>query len=282
MKFALQKLTKDALVMLKPVSLSLLKPFQVLASPVYIFFERNEKFVPLKAPLSHFLPEELEKFQTQKRIYISKFAEKIKPFQEAGESIHKLFNCFEKRVIKSNKGEKTVLIPLSVFELNKAALTLASPLWGKNKKVEPFFISFFADEVCGPFTNEFIQINSEKNQELYELAMIRSGFTVFWALHLGFVDQKFLIELRRKTFELTMIESAYENYVSEVDEVIGGVFSIIRKDNVSQPVLFDDLLKWGKAGKKLSFKINKISSYILNLNTEESSVYGEGGVCVEQ
>jgi len=282
MKFSLHKLKKEAADQLRAIPLKLIRPFQILAAPVYVFFEKNERFVPVKAPLSYFLPVELEKFQALKQVYISNFVERVAPYQQAGEAIRKLFSCFEKHVLKTNKGEREVLLPLSSSELSSAALKIIAPLWGESRAIEPFFLSFFAEEVCGPLSADLIQSISEKDPDLYELALLRSGLIVFWALQLGYVDQEFLTALRVKVFNWTLGRSERRTIGSETDEMIRGVFECSTLESASSPVLLDQLLKQGKIGRKLSARVKKIESYLAEKVIATATVFGEGGICVNK
>src|SRR5690606_18653479 len=97
---------------------------------------------------------------------------------------------------KSSLRFPEVTLPPAPYELSDAVLRLIGPLWGDGSGIDPFFVSAFAEELCGPIPGERLVAMRERSVERFEEAVFSSSFSVFIALHLGYTELEFLKDLR--------------------------------------------------------------------------------------
>lgn len=279
--FRSAKLPQTSLKSLRRVPIRLFTPYTLMVSPVYVYLEKNERFVAIKAPLAFFTPQELEKYKTYENFYLPDFIDSVVPFQQAGDSIRKLLTLREKHVLRSNDGKKDVLVPVASFELDNAVLMKLGPLWGAGDKVEPFFIAFFAHALCLPFAPETLQEAHEKSVELFELAFMRSNLAVFLALHIGYCHEGLLTSIRNRAFNDTMLGAELEENSSDAQELIRTTFLLI-PERSTREITFDDLegiqtrVSW-----KIRSRLSRVRRDFIDPTTPAPTVFGEKGICDE-
>jgi hypothetical protein len=278
-----RKLAKDVIDTLRCVPVGVCKPYDVLVAPVYVYLPRNGKFVAIKLPLQYFTPQDLEKFKPYESFYLPEFVDQVLPFQKAGGAIQSLFEVIQKRPVKTSTGTEMVAVPLAQYELDDAVLHILAPLWSVGSKVEPFFLCFFANEVCLPFSTNFLTESADK--ENFELALLRASTGVFLALHLGYTDPGVLTRLRDRFFSDTLdgvrpVQSPGE--VALLQQLIWTLIPNSEVKDISLPAI-EKLLKTsgtgGKAAKKLISRLKRMTLNFIQSEAESASLYGEKGIC---
>ena len=248
-------------------------------APVYAFLEKNEKFIPLKAPLSVFTPLELEKYYGQSELYVSNFVDQLKPFVDAGEDVRKLFNLRIKHTVRTNKGVKELFTVPAAFELSDSALSIICPLWGQSKILEPFFLIFFADQLCGPLDEAMVSEAADRDQNLFELALMRSAFVVFYALHFGYVNSDYLSNLRYRALSETLSGTETKQGLTEADEIVLTAHLYIT-GKTGEKISLEQLTRNGKLGSKLLGRLEKIAGMTQASKIQPPDLYEKGGLCV--
>lgn len=247
------KLPASAVSQLRKVAIDVVKPYVLMMAPAYIFMRRNEKFISVKEPLDFFEPDELKKYSSFKEIYFADFIDEVAPFHHAARVVRRLLSLKDKVAVKEGESFPNISLAPSTYEISDAVIRSVGPLWSSGRKIEPFFVIFFADELCGPFPKELLLHARDQDVNEYEYALIRSSLAVFFALHLGHCHLGFLQELRASVFKVTLglektffierrrdlreivdlIDLAFKDLNTQV--VQGGAFSS-RKERFSQKI----------------------------------------------
>ena len=252
-----------------------------MMSPVYVLLPLNGKFVAIKTPLSFFSPSELEKYGKYNDFYLSSFIESILPFQQAGESIQKLFDLKQKEKVHTNGGVNDVLVPLAPFELSDAMIRVAGPLWGASKSLEPFFITFFATEICDPLPSQTLSDGFSKSVDLFMLALLRSSMAVFLGIHLGFCDQQLLSALRKRVFDKTFSTDPCSTENTETDQLSALVSRLIPDLNTRNIPLSAFETVPGKLAAKLKSRLKRVVAEFITPDLPSPTVFGEEGIIDE-
>ncbi|MGE0614449.1 MAG: hypothetical protein AB7P04_02325 [Bacteriovoracia bacterium] len=259
-----------------------MKPYALVPSPVYVYLRLNQKFISIKGPLDFFLPEELERLQIYESFYVTDFVDTIAPFREAATRARAVLGW-----IPQPKGDHTyvsgkvsypqVPLPPAPFELSDTMLKLTGPLWSKDLAIEPFFLSFFVDELCDPIAREQMMMARENSVRRFEAGIFRSSLAVFLALHVGYCDQDFLNDLRRRVFRETA--KGLANVVrGEVEELIELVNEAIPLDAPTESISSAALTRFStRIGQKLENKFKRVGEQLLDPAFEAPSIFGEKG-----
>lgn len=287
MKFSRKKLPKDAIATLRRVRVDVCEPHAILLAPVYVYLRNNQKFVAVKAPLQFFAPGELEKLQPYESFYVPEFIDMIAPFQKAGESVRALLEMNQKSVVRSNQGAASVVLPLSPHEINDAVLQVLGPLWSGGVRVEPFFLCFFADEVCRPIPSNVMVASVEVDVESFELALLRSSAAVFLALHLGYCDLGLLNRLRGTVFEDTWNGKGPAQGFGELAQ-LSRLLAELLPSSETREIQLDRIREIAKGtslanrcSRKLISRLDRIEINFHRSLENVASIFGDKGFCDE-
>lgn len=222
MDFSQKKLSIEAAAELRKCSIRTVSPFAPMLAPVYVFMKRNEKFVSVKAPLDFFTPVELEKLHPLEMFFLPSSVDASLPIRDSARGIRRLLEW------KVPEGlVNAPLLPPAPYEISDAILRVLARIWGPKMKVRPFQIAVFGNELCDLLPGDLLMRTREKSVDLYESALIQSGWAVFLALHVGHCDLRFLGLLRQQIFSRMLDGEGTRPKIRNapaVDELIEGVF----------------------------------------------------------
>ena len=86
------------------------------------------------------------------------------------------------------------------FEVSNIVLRNVSRVWGKDKRIEPFFLAYFIHKLLGELPPDTIKAGRDWDINAYERGILQSAWGVFLAMHLGYCDLDFLKEFRIRVF----------------------------------------------------------------------------------
>ena len=240
-----------------------IKPFALMLAPVYVLMKLNQKFVSVKAPLDFFTDDELQRLKNYEVFYLPTFARSSIRFQTAA------------RLVKKTLTLRNDLFNLSSCELSGESFKIISALWGKSIRVESFFMSVFADELCTPFENSLMLNARENAVVLHDLGILLSGAVVFCALHLGYLDHHFLCSLRENIYRRTVEGDDWTKPQNEIDLITSDLLRLVSMDQaLSLEVLNNIESEWAR---KLSARLEYLKKLNTNLLEESATIHGESG-----
>jgi hypothetical protein len=239
------------------------QPFEPLAAPVYLRLEKNQKYIPIKSPLDVFTPDELQRLAAHTHFYVPRWVEQVQAFREAGQAVRKLFVITETHEINTSKGASPLEIPAPSYELSNSALQLLAPLWGAGCSIEPLFLIFLVDEVCGAFPASTVQREALSRPSLLPLALLRSSLVVFMALHVGFVHLPLLRKLRNEVFAQTLDGKEPQEEVFETTQLMSLCWQMLTPEDV--PALTPDrFMGSSRIAQKLVSRLDRMVDEKLN------------------
>jgi len=263
------------------VAVGLFKPYVIMVAPVYVYLPKNLKFVAVKAPLGFFTSDELSKLTPFDSFYLPQFVDSVLPFQKAGESIRELFRVRQQQSMQSNQGAKQVTLPVSSFEMNDSVIRLVGPLWSEGIRIEPFFLGFFANEICGAFTKETLSLASDQSVEKFELAFLRSSCAVFLALHIGLCEPELLKTLRHYVFHQTLSGDSPSAVFGEVGEIANLSVRLVPDLSTKEITLTSLKACPMQAARKILGRLTRVEADLIPYGTPMPSIYGENGIAHE-
>jgi len=186
------------------------RPYFPIPAPVYILLSGNGKFVSVKGPLDFFTANELDRLRPAGNFYYPPFIRKVLPFRREALQFRNLLLAIEQA--KNGNQEDLVNIP-SPFEISDAFLRIAGNLWSDGVLVEPFFVSIFIHEFCDGLDPDWMASARDKDVQLYEQAILRSGWAAWQAMHLGYLNIAWLTQFRDTVFR---VAAGLLNHKSEI------------------------------------------------------------------
>jgi len=282
MEFTKKKLPKELLPKLYRLRIETVQPFALMLAPVYVFLESNEKLVSVKAPLDFFTGAELEHLKPYTYFYVSDFVTSVLPYREAGQSVRKLLSWKPEAPVSQDENQyPEVILAPSPFEISDIVLSIIGPLWWRYASdkpgIEPFLEAVFANELCDLIPGERLLRAREENVENFDKALLRSGWVVFLALHLGYCNLEFLNELRMRVFEENIEGEPELSDRNEVDELIAFGYSTLK--NIHLKLIRGDFFKKkpGRVAQKLSDRLERVRQEFLSRGSKRPTIYGERG-----
>jgi len=233
MDFTHRKLPRTAAAELRRLNLGELQPFALMFSPVYVFLKRNEKFIGIKSPLDFFVESEIEKVRPYGTLFVLPFVDQVAPYREAGRRARKILSARDMQSNSEETGYPEVKLPPPPWEISDAILQVVGPLWGREGKIEPFFVTAFVQDLCGSLPSELLLQSRENDIGRHEKALIRASWAVFLALHLGQCDLAWLVHLRARVFAET-------SGLQHTGRFLGNGSDITELLRLAQSALFDD------------------------------------------
>ena len=284
MKFKLSKLSLESHSNLSPFSLDSVEAFRPLTSPVYLLMTKNSKYVSIKAPFDFFSPKDLSKLAAVKdSLFVSKFDDHVKPFKEAAQKIKAISHW-------TSQTDQKEFLEITPYEQSDQVLNVLGKLWSithdedngiKNLCIESYFAAVLGSEVCEPLPGDPLVQAREADVDRYELALLRSGVFVFFALHLGYLDLHYLSEIRKSIFLDTVNLLGIAKPVSmphELDQLKRWVDTVISKAEVG--CLTSQQLQWSlnRVIQKIKWRLERVRNEIASPEYQMPTVYGDGGL----
>lgn len=208
MKFVRRKLSKAAADTLRRCPIAGIEPYSLMLGPVYIFMKLNGKFISVKEPLDFFEPEELEKLSHYENFYFEKFIDQAIAFREVGRALRRLLMWRSESSSLSKTSSPAVSLvdvaknenTLPSYMTGDAILRLITPLFGDHSQIEPYFLTLFVDEFCGPLNAIDLKTRRDEDVETYEWAMHCSSLTILFLTILNAANLDFFNAARSYVF----------------------------------------------------------------------------------
>lgn len=277
MDFSRRKLPLEAAQRLRRCPIETVSPYALMLAPVYVFLRRNEKFVSIKAPLDFFTTDELKQLSPYETFFLPECVDHAVLFREAAHRIRALFGWNPMVKDSSKESYPKVNLPPAPFELSDAVLRILGSLWSKEMAVEPFFTAILANELCDPISP--LELEQARNLDIdrFEKALLRSGWTVFLALHLGYCDLAFLSDLRKNVFEQVMQNITLDGAATEVGELIWLSSQLLEDPWVAQiqGSLFNE--RTDRTSLKLVSRLQRLSQELVAKDQKLATIHGPEG-----
>jgi hypothetical protein len=273
MDFRPRKLPKEAAIDLRISPIVSVKPYSLMLAPVYVFMRLNQKFIGIKGPLDFFTPEELERLQSFESFFLPAFVDAALPFRQIARNVRRLLS-WEPEI------EEKSTLPPSPYEVSDAVLRMVGPLWGAGLVIEPFFATVFANELCDLLPPEKLRLAREKDVAAYERSVLRAGWAVFLAVHLGYCDLPFLNALLQRTFDasFTGIDIPAVGRAADVDELLQIVWASMGP-SATRPVVGAVFAQNpGRTAQKMARRLERVvSDAMFDDKALVPTIFGERG-----
>jgi hypothetical protein len=280
-KFSKTKLPKEAIENLRRVPATAFAPYAIVPAPAYVYLEKNGKFVAVKGQLGFFTPAELDKLKAYKNFYLPALVDTVELFSQAGEAVRHVLTATENHLAKSNEGETGARLPLAPPEQSDALIRIFGPLWGRGARLEPFFLSFFADAVCGPLGEASLAPAHERDVDACELACLRSSTAVFLALHVGHTQPAHLAALRARAFAEVHAPAAALEPRSESDQIVDLSARLLPNVDTREISLEALSALPGPVVDKLRSRLRRVLQEFIDPAADPATLFGERGVIHE-
>lgn len=275
MDFSSRKLPLQVAETMRLCPVDSVHSFAPMLAPVYVFLRLNAKFVSVKSPLDFFTPDELERYRPMESFFMPPQIGAALPFVEAGRKIQTLLNWVPKPI------KNLEALPPSPYELSDAILQYIGPLWGPQLYVEPFFMSALATELLPLIPEKDLLEARDTRIELYEMAMLRAGCAVFFALMNGIHHLQYLERIRNEIFCQTaqLNRVAHSRFLPQDLETME-LASLLVPDAQGKAIQISDLqaLRSKKAAMKILGRLERVTGEPLISQDQPSvSIFGPEG-----
>ncbi len=263
MLFEDKKLHLESIEELIQCPISSVEPYSLMLSPVYVLMKLNKKLVSVKAPLDFFTEDELKRLSVNEVFYLPRFANSSVRFQTAARLVQNVLTIRQKR------------FNAAPFEISKEVFAALSPLWGKQFKVEPFFMSVFTEELCEPLDPKRMLWARENVVVKHDQGLLLSGALVFIALHLGWYDLDELNHVRSEIYERTIRDESWDYPGSQLGLIaaeLNEFFEIHQSIDLETLRLFES--DWAQ---KLHSRLQRLLSLNTNQMYDSVSIFGDEG-----
>ncbi len=281
MDFTNRKLPRTAASELRRLSLGELEPFALMFSPVYVFLKRNEKFIGIKAPLDFFVEADIEKIKPYGTLFVPPFVDQVAPYREAGRRVKKILSVRDSRPSRDAAGYPEVKLPPPPWEVSDAILKVIGPLWGRDAKVEPFFVTAFIQDLCGSLPHELLLASRDQDIGRHEKALFRSSWAVFLALHLGLCDLNWLVRLRTRVFAQVSdlkLDESFDRDGPDIRELLKLIQSKLFDDEGLQPLSASAFqLEEERISIKIHSRLERVVEEFTPRSSYNCSVRGQKG-----
>lgn len=264
MDFSKRKMTRESAMNLKRCPVDSVSPYALALCPMYIWMNRNQKFLSVKSPLDFFTPEELDKFKSFQNFYVPPFVDSVLPFLSAAQSLRAILKWMPRSDIDQSKvgDEKRrvsypqVNLPPASFEISDAVVRIIGKLWEEELKIEPFFIAAFVNEFCEAIPKEKLIATRDQNIDTFEIAILRSSLFVFLSLHLGKTDYTYLNQIREEVFDLSVSElSSQKAFKKAFGNERSELYQIVRDFIPNSQVQWLSGKNFGKRSERIAHKL---------------------------
>ena len=276
MEFSKKKLPVSAAETMRRCPISSIEPYAPLLAPTYVFMRRNEKFVAVKAPLDFFTPDELARYSEDiSDFFVPAFVDQILPVRDIARSTAAVVSMKSRPDAVLGMRFKATEVQATPYEVSDAVLRVVARLWGPKLKLEPFFASVFAIELCGLLEGPAMVAAREQGFPVYELALFRSGMGVLLGLHLGVCDLGYLKRLRDDTFRFS---AGVLPPVSALIHEISVAASFLVTDSSNAPITTEQFARFRESlFVKLKGRVARITSGLAADAAPSPTVSGLGG-----
>lgn len=248
MYFSQRKLTIEALPSLRICPVGSIRPFALMMGPVYVYMERNEKFVSVKAPMDFFTAPELEKIASVQNVFLPSFVENLVYFRDVGIEIRRLM---EYQDADTKMGLPPELLSFKVLEQ-------LFQMWGKDFTIETYALLVFINEFSEIIPGEILRKARDEDIDRFELALLRAAMAAFLAFHLGYLNRTHLSQFRLETFQLSFSGQLLTSPSTELAWVRAKVFQVIESPSKESISAQDFCDKSSRASLKLAERFEQI------------------------
>lgn len=286
MEFRTRKLPREKAAELTSFQIETAEPYRPLPAPVYILLPRNEKMISVKGPFDFFTGRDLERLKTGGSFYYGPIYGRVMPFQAIARDVQKM--------LRWNSPNATHVLEPTPYEISDAVLRKLGAVWaplftmnGAERDgpvaIESYFAVAFANELCDPIPGTWLEHAREKDPDVYELALLRSGVFVFLALHLGYLDLKMLSAYRLRFFHeaIQIFGSGGANslpFSNELAELKRWTESLIHSPEVLtiSSDQFDHSIS--RVTQKLKSRLARIRKELVDPSATLAHTYDDGGL----
>lgn len=267
MDFSVRKWPREAASDLIQIPWKAVCVYQPVFTPIYVFLQRNEKFVSIKAPLDFFTDEDITKLQSFKALYTTPFISLVQPYMSEARRVRRILD-FQK--------EHSDIGP-APYELSDSILRIIGPLWFDGPKLEPYFITVFSQTLCAAIPKELLIDLKNMSVELYDIALQRAALAVFFALHLGVCDLPFLNSLQNEIMaaQLSGSDTLAKNSIwSELSILCA---KLITQPNA--PAIELSMIRQMNTvfSRRLADRLERVQSELIKEGALVTSIFGEKG-----
>ncbi len=283
MQFRLRKLPKSKAAELSPFPIETAEPYRPLPAPVYVLLQRNDKLVSVKGPFDFFTAREIDKMKKGGSYFYGPILERVEPFRLAAREV--------KSMLGWGQPTATHVLEPAPYEISDAVLRKLAALWapitsasGEREAVlgiESYYAVAFANELCEPIPGDRIETAREKDPDLYEIALLRSGIFVFLALHLGYLDLKLLNDLRYRFFNELIQITGLGSFVPlslELAELKRWTENLIHSPEVHLISSEHFQHSISRVTQKLRSRLFRVRDELVNPDAELAHTYDDGGL----
>jgi hypothetical protein len=248
---------------LYPCRVDTVTPYSLMIAPVYVLMRRNEKLVCVKAPLDFFTEEELESLKRYEVIYLPVSIKEVGRFQTAA------------RLHRSFIDPVNPIGARAPFEISHQVMRATAPLWGAGLRVEAFFASIFADELCGPLPADRLMQGRETAIVRHEEGILLGGALTFILVQLGWHSLFTLKWIREQVYLRTVEGESWEHAETDWESIVRDLKRAFEGESVlSLPVLASIDGDWAR---KLTSRIKKLGESSVTHKYESLSLNRTGG-----
>lgn len=288
MEFTHRKLPRSEAGKLKRSSIDSIKPFALLLTQVYVFMQRNAKFLAVKGPLDFFTAEELDRMRPFGTLFMPDFVQVALPFRDAGKSV-RLTLSWRPRKLAGQSEESNgvsypeIALPPAPYEISDAVLKIIGPLWGAGGLIEPYFVTVFSHEVCDALPHAWMKQMRDANHLLFEDTLFLSSWAVFLALHLGRCDLAYLSKFRAQIFANAFPEISLEQGLGEMDADSRDLLELAR-ETYQEPTIaltadsFES--RDERVAQMMAGRLRRVLREFVRKDRAAPSVHGEKGLIV--
>lgn len=298
MDFSKRKLPLKAASQLLRSPIESVSAYALMLAPVYLFLKKNEKFISVKSPLDFFSPDELDRYKkSHDYFYIPQFIQSIVPLQEIARRLRLLLGWKP----RSKSKEQAQPVPPTPYEISDSVLRLIGPLWSETGAIEPFFVAAFVNDLCDLLPSEILYLARDESVKKYEFSILKTDWTVFLALHLGYNDIDFLNRLRLYGFIRSMrwqegrFLKNLENQqnVKTYQKILGQMKTpeLVELFQMTDATFYDPKLRelrhaffdqrYERICQKMQSRLMRVGSEMQALINPAPSIYGERGFISE-
>ena len=285
MDFSRPKLPLSEAPNLRRLRLKSLKPYELVVAPIYAYLRKNEKFIAIRAPLDFFTPNDLEKLKAFDLLYTIPFVDIVSPFKTYARMVrraieYELPHAVDPRGESLGEGYYPV-VPLDIanYEKSDAILRPLGSVWGPGTTVEPFFVAIFIEELLGTIDGDLMESVRDAGVERFEVALMRSAWTIFLALHIGYVNLTYLKALHARCFKYFGLAKGNfeEDFLPEEQELIVLASESLETNkvaNLSSRFVMD---RFERAAQKLKSRFQRMAKEFINERSPMVSIFGKNG-----
>jgi hypothetical protein len=278
-----RKLLPDQAEALAEVKIATLESCSLLYAPIYVYLEKNGKYLSVKGPFDFFTDADLDKLKSYKVFYVPKFVYSLNEIRQTAVQIRTILVSKASTILRLRQNVNfQVKLLRAPFEISNIILKNLGQLWRKYPDdeigMEPFFMVVFVNELLGNLPPEVLLRTKEADKDHFEKSMFISSIVVFLALHLGYCDFEFISSLRLDILDQILFSNSDFKTHIEVQEMISLAEDLLKGSQLQciKANRFDPL--GSKVSQKLFHRLGRIREELLLHSEEPLTVFGERGL----